>query len=517
MANVITFTDLAAPTGLAISATAGAGLANGTYYYKVIAVFRNTTGATDIQGGKSLASSEVSVVITTGNNQATLTWNAVAGAGGYRVYRTTTSGNQGAMLNVGLRDVDVNSGGVCTWIDTGIGNASNNWFQDIAHGKLVVSQTNFPTDVLSIVDLYNADVAGGWGVVTKIDASMYLVKAFIQFDTYITWKDAKKTIVLYDYFTSEKVYATFGVKSTYGSGPYPTLQYAYNGCEIFNKACHLGQYLFQDLNMYASYYRQTAAYADNNTTDVSLAYSHIYMRDGDIKNCFINKARSFQPSASTVFDRVTISDSDTGITQGVGTLTDVFIDNANRALQTSSGSRYRTVNYRGGLMSSADVLVLGSNWQVEFVDANRDVFTLYNSGTSEGSWVRDIKTFKYTVEDLDQNALENARVVIKNKNGTELFNDLTDASGVVETELYHRETTFSTTGVKTITDFNPFEITITKTGYETYYIKKDITAKVDETIALKKAVPLMIDNKGKKYMRMNKANQGNNRNLVVGV
>lgn len=48
MANVITFTDLAAPTGLAISATAGAGLANGTYYYKVIAVFSNTTGATDI-------------------------------------------------------------------------------------------------------------------------------------------------------------------------------------------------------------------------------------------------------------------------------------------------------------------------------------------------------------------------------------------------------------------------------------------------------------------------------------
>jgi hypothetical protein len=63
----------------------------------------------------------------------------------------------------------------------------------------------------------------------------------------------------------------------------------------------------------------------------------------------------------------------------------------------------------------------------------------------------------------------------------------------------------------------PFEIFITKTGYETYYIKKDITAKVDETIALKKAVPLMIDTKGKVYKKLNQANHGDNRKLITKI
>jgi hypothetical protein len=34
---------------------------------------------------------------------------------------------------------------------------------------------------------------------------------------------------------------------------------------------------------------------------------------------------------------------------------------------------------------------------------------------------------------------------------------------------------------------------------------------------LKKAVPLLIDNQGNKYNRMNKANYGTNRNLVVKI
>ena len=63
--------------------------------------------------------------------------------------------------------------------------------------------------------------------------------------------------------------------------------------------------------------------------------------------------------------------------------------------------------------------------------------------------------------------------------------------------------------------FNPFEITISKTGYETYYIKKDITAKVNETIALKKAVPLLIGvNTGKDYLKLNPDNL-NSREIII--
>jgi hypothetical protein len=64
---------------------------------------------------------------------------------------------------------------------------------------------------------------------------------------------------------------------------------------------------------------------------------------------------------------------------------------------------------------------------------------------------------------------------------------------------------------------SPFEIYISKTGYETYYKKQNITSKIDETISLKRAVSLMLDDKGKIYKRLNQANQGGNRNRLVKI
>jgi hypothetical protein len=64
------------------SATGGT-LAAGTYYYKVSAV----NGA-----GQTLPSSQVSVTTTGTTSSVVLTWTAVAGATGYRVYRSTVSG-----------------------------------------------------------------------------------------------------------------------------------------------------------------------------------------------------------------------------------------------------------------------------------------------------------------------------------------------------------------------------------------------------------------------------------------
>jgi len=197
MATTITFEDLDAPENLAVVATSSAtGLADGTYYYVVIATFSDSTGIISPVGGKSLISNEANVTITTGNKHATLTWDAVTGAGGYRVYRSTTSGGYNAYLNIALRDVDINVGGTCTWVDEGISSAGNNFYQNIAHGRLNVSQDNYETDVLSIVDLYNASIAGGWDIIEKIDQRTYSVKAFLNFTTNITWKDESKTIFL---------------------------------------------------------------------------------------------------------------------------------------------------------------------------------------------------------------------------------------------------------------------------------------------------------------------------------
>jgi len=63
--------------------------------------------------------------------------------------------------------------------------------------------------------------------------------------------------------------------------------------------------------------------------------------------------------------------------------------------------------------------------------------------------------------------------------------------------------------------FNPFTITISKTGYETYYQKQNITTKINQTITLKKAVPHLIDDRGKIFRKINVVNQGNNRNFII--
>lgn len=72
---------LNAPT----TATTGGTLAAGTYYYKITAT--NSTG-------ESAGSNEVSQVTTGATSTVGLSWGAIAGATGYKVYRATVSGGQ---------------------------------------------------------------------------------------------------------------------------------------------------------------------------------------------------------------------------------------------------------------------------------------------------------------------------------------------------------------------------------------------------------------------------------------
>lgn len=60
------------------TAASGGGIANGTYFVKVTAI---------LPGGESSASNEQTITTTgTGISTVTVTWSAVAGASGYRVY-----------------------------------------------------------------------------------------------------------------------------------------------------------------------------------------------------------------------------------------------------------------------------------------------------------------------------------------------------------------------------------------------------------------------------------------------
>lgn len=74
------------------TATTGGTLAAGTYFYKITAL--GTTGET-------LGSNEVSVTTTGSTSANTVTWNAVTGATGYKVYRGTGAGQESVFYSPG--------------------------------------------------------------------------------------------------------------------------------------------------------------------------------------------------------------------------------------------------------------------------------------------------------------------------------------------------------------------------------------------------------------------------------
>jgi hypothetical protein len=83
----VTYAAMTTPSGLASSPVAGGSLAAGAYKYEVTAI--------DSAGGETAVSNEVTGTTAGGNLTNSLTWTAVTGASGYRIYRTAISGGTG--------------------------------------------------------------------------------------------------------------------------------------------------------------------------------------------------------------------------------------------------------------------------------------------------------------------------------------------------------------------------------------------------------------------------------------
>lgn len=92
------------------TATTGGTLAAATYFYVITALNAN---------GETLKSNEVSIATTGTTSTVTLGWTAVAGATGYRVYRSTTTGTE-QKLNI------TDLGAVTTYTDTGAATVATN-------------------------------------------------------------------------------------------------------------------------------------------------------------------------------------------------------------------------------------------------------------------------------------------------------------------------------------------------------------------------------------------------------
>lgn len=144
LTDASTGNSLAAPTGVtAGSATSGGSFAAGSYYWVITAV--NTLGET-------IGSTEVNKTVTA-NQEVPLSWSAVSGATGYNVYRGSSSGQEGTLVNgsplVTTSYTDTGSAGTAKTPPTvNTASVGNIWY---------VWQLTQPTNVLSGKPIYIAD------------------------------------------------------------------------------------------------------------------------------------------------------------------------------------------------------------------------------------------------------------------------------------------------------------------------------------------------------------------------
>lgn len=200
MAKTYTFVDIPQPTNCTATAVSGGSLSpNTTYYYRII----KTAGVGANWSGKSLPSDLFSVTTTTTNRTARISFTTTTTGGHYKVFRSlqSTFTNTYTMpLTLYPTDAGSQVAGVVTFDDNGTASIAGNQFcedRDLAHGMLTISGSS-STDQFSIVDLYNADVANGWGVIQKLEEGTYKVNTYLISSSSEYWTDYEKTIIFAD-------------------------------------------------------------------------------------------------------------------------------------------------------------------------------------------------------------------------------------------------------------------------------------------------------------------------------
>lgn len=160
-------------------------------------------------------------------------------------------------------------------------------------------------------------------------------------------------------------------------------------------------------------------------------------------------------------------------TRGMGILTTAanIIENVN--FGTKLFHSYQTIG--GGLL----------NCQMD--DFTTQIkYPMYNNSNVSVWFTLTIK-----IQDEEGNELSDVNVKIDNNVET-LINTTWTGSYNVKTYMKERDSL----GAENQYNYNPFKITISKTGYETYFIETSFTNKTDWIITLKKAVDIMLSPTG---------------------
>jgi len=113
---------------------------------------------------------------------------------------------------------------------------------------------------------------------------------------------------------------------------------------------------------------------------------------------------------------------------------------------------------------------------------------IWKGSPSLGCYIKWYADMDLKITDKDNNNIIGATITVKNKNGDIQFSTDTDANGDVSETVWVVKDEWSGSGSSnTRTDYNPFTLEIKKAGYQTYTQKFTLYKKIDWTIALNSA------------------------------
>jgi hypothetical protein len=409
-------------------------------------------------------------------------------------------------------------------------------------------------DPVTFKDIYDADIAGGWGVFLPI--SVRKQGSVSSFWPYGMTYDCRATLYLASgYLVDSSV--SLQMRGTFltGSGAYLTLgQYlsftALDGStQSFPRlGCTIDFVLGWLENWTISFYNAKLYNVDINPVGVSstemLSQITFLGSYTELRNVTFGRKANMRwdtiyfTSSATILDSVTLTGNRWGLDMAsaawAGTLTDlVLVENRGiRASEIPAGSvTFR--NFRFEYITSAlQIVYLGSANKDKVLDEyfiNPDLSKAYTGQGFSKAWgginytIYEQYELGLTVRDEAGSALAGATVLLVDSAGNTVLDTTTDANGAIPltacTWKQYKAGTVQSAGyysyyMDSVTSYPWHRLTVSKAGYETEQLQFPMSAAVVMPVTLKRALPVMLSNRGP-ALRLNPANLGADRELLL--
>ena len=343
-------------------------------------------------------------------------------------------------------------------------------------------------------DIYQADVANGWGVVSKQGDNQYEFRCKLQIGdgTNETWLiDANKAIshTIDDDFIYIPSHGHFRCGVVVDEANRTTK----DGCFIFTNSSNKKIIEFKLASSLELYSTTISA---ESSTKIQSTYGRGEYR---IWNCNIihTQVSGQGPPPVVDFYRTNWQSSQAGPAFSTSNASDILISDCYHGTIWFSISTPVTIkNYRMiGETNSFFCFHLDANLYAINVECKWKPLWYYSSGKIYRQY-----TFTLKVVDENGNPISGAKVKVYNRSGYLEFEDTTDANGRIPTHIITRGY-YDQTHRSTLVDFSPHTLVIEKEGYDTYKTQftptKAIEA-IDWQISLKKVYVIEMVEEGRK-------------------